>query len=108
MTYDLDLLKPPSEWPKNPWEMKYENKNCENIFMVTSAFLSELKKYNMQPISDEIVLMASLYFDGLEKEKKKRREQCNKFNQEARNHLAQGDYQNLEKMIRRINENQTK
>jgi radical SAM superfamily enzyme YgiQ (UPF0313 family) len=101
--YELDLLRPSSEWPKPPWQVMVNGEWCEDPFSVTAKFGARLRGIGLEPLSDEIVLMAHLFHGGLSAEQRVRRRQCVDFNRECRDALASGDGAFLRRAVRQMN-----
>ncbi|HLC98685.1 MAG TPA: hypothetical protein VJC00_01635 [Candidatus Nanoarchaeia archaeon] len=106
MFFELDLLKPPQEWPVQPYEIVVNENLTRDIFGVTQRFLGALAEHGIRPLSDEIVLMAHLYYNGLSKSQDERRKQCIDFNNMCRKAIQEGDWRLLEEIKNSINNNQ--
>ncbi|MBN2142422.1 cobalamin-dependent protein [Candidatus Woesearchaeota archaeon] len=107
MLWELDLLQPPSAWSPPPWELKVDGKFCGNPFLINHKhFLGKLIEEGFEPVADEIVLMADLFYNGLPTEQNERRQKIIHFNKEIRKSIATSDYESLEKIVTVINHNQ--
>jgi len=107
MLYELDLLQMPEEWPEPPFQTKV-NGEFVNPFQYTMKFTEELVKNGMLPLSDEIVLMAYLYHNGLSSNQDERRKQCNEFMASSRNNIATGNAAGMGEKLRAMNKYQFK
>ncbi|MFH1682683.1 MAG: radical SAM protein [Candidatus Woesearchaeota archaeon] len=107
MLYELDLLNP-SSWRNPPFQLKVDGKFIENPFTTRNELFSDpLAKQNIQMASDEIVLMAHLYHEGLDQDQDRRRVQVNEFQNRLRADVSEGDHQDLEKMVDQMNQSNT-
>lgn len=105
--YELDLLRHPSTWPEPPWQLRVDGAWVRNAFaQVTAPFVDELMRHGMHMLSDEQVLMAYLYHDGLSRDQTERRRQCLEFNAVARAAIESGDAATLRALIARVNAHQ--
>jgi hypothetical protein len=110
---EVDLLQPPEMWPKLPWQIRSNGNWHEQPFDVSGQFIKKLvgkgiRKYTgggIYPLSDEIVLMAYLYNNGLSRNQRKRRMQCLGFFLKTRKDMAKNP-ERIRKRVRKINENQ--
>lgn len=107
LEYELDLLRPPSEWPKPPWRVKVNGEWCDQPFEVTARFAGRLRALGLEPLSDEIVLMAHLFHGGLSTSQTERRRECIAFNHRCRDALVSGDIAFLREAVRRMNRTAT-
>jgi radical SAM superfamily enzyme YgiQ (UPF0313 family) len=103
--YELDLVKPPAEWPPAPLKVRV-NGAFRDPFEITAQFSAELVASGLHPLGDEQVLMAYLYHGGLSAEQTERREQCLSFNRAARQALQAGDLATLRRLVGTVNEHQ--
>ncbi len=67
---------------------------------------SELVKNGMLPLSDEIVLMSYLYYNGLSPNQDERRIQCNEFMASSRRDIATGNVAGIREKLNTMNRNQ--
>jgi hypothetical protein len=105
--FETDLLRPPASWPAPPWQVRVDGRWVRNAFAeVTAPFVDELMRHGMHILSDEQVLMAYLYHDGLSADQTERRRQCLEFNWTARTAIEAGDATTLRTLTARVNENQ--
>jgi hypothetical protein len=107
MRLELDLLRPPSTWPMTPWELKVNGEFSGNPFHINAKyFMGKLKEDGFEPIADENILMAYLYYDGLPKDQAERRKKIIQFNNDMRNSIADQKFEKLENIVDTINRNQ--
>ena len=108
MRLELDLLRPASSWPTPPWELKVDGEFSGNPFHINAKhFMGKLKEDGFEPVADENVLMAYVYYGSLPKEQAERRRKIIEFNNLMRDSIAQQDFMQLEKIVEKINMNQS-
>jgi hypothetical protein len=103
--YELDLLRPPSEWQPGPAQIRVNGEFC-NPFEVTARFSADLIASGMYPLSDEQVLMAYLCNGGLDADQAVRRKQCLSLNHNARQSLQSGNVEGLRCLLHAVNKHQ--
>jgi len=106
MALDLDLLQPVDMWPVPPFHVEVDGKWIEDPSKITGEFIGKLGERGMYPLSDDMVLMAYLLYDGLDHDQTIRRRQCLDFFLETMEDLKNGNHHAIRERVSKINKNQ--
>ncbi|MBD3313938.1 radical SAM protein [Candidatus Woesearchaeota archaeon] len=104
--YEVDPLLPHDQWMDPLWYLRVNGELHPNAFEITKELIGQTMEAGIPPSSDEVVLMAYLMNNGLSDVKEENRRQVFDFMMKARASLAEGNFEETEKLKDTINANQ--